>query len=124
MKANELRIGNLTFEFNQNDNEWIESNVSCWDFEKARLNNNETEFEHRKHIPITEEWLLKFGFEEESDTEGDIYMVKQPLWIYENERIYYSKSRDDYFFYLKNIFYVHQLQNLYFALTGKELEIK
>ena len=70
-------------------------------------------------IPLTEEWLLKFGFKKDGG--------------------YYSKGRKHYHFlsnkfYLGNdhvssgnadarVMHIHQLQNLYFALTGEELTI-
>jgi hypothetical protein len=72
-------------------------------------------------IPLTEERLLKFGFE------------KSGLWTYVIELqgnlklVYYLgekgwsigfKSYSDF----SNLYYVHQLQNLYFALTGEELK--
>lgn len=66
-------------------------------------------------IPLTEEWLLKFGFELKN-------------W---GIKVWYLKGFEiDQHFYLKGIDwgvrfkYVHQLQNLYFALTGKELTLK
>jgi hypothetical protein len=69
-------------------------------------------------IPLTEEWLLKFGF------------VKTPL-TYDKDKlcisirgVQYDKGRT--YFNSWTILehqpeYVHQLQNLYFALTGEEL---
>ena len=64
-------------------------------------------------IPITEEILLKFGFEKK----GDFWFVKSGIKI-ENRNNGFS-----YFRYLSEIkiLSAHQLQNLYFALTGEEL---
>ena len=69
-------------------------------------------------MPITEEWLLKFGFENWDKNK----------WVDSNSVLTISKN-DDNFLCLINqrdvdILYVHQLQNLYFALTGKELTLK
>lgn len=70
-------------------------------------------------IPLTEEVLLKCGFEK-YDT-------------YSNNGIELNFENNEYFLYdsgeTRNISdnpvkYLHQLQNLYFALTGKELEVK
>ena len=66
-----------------------------------------------KPIPLTEEWLLKFGFEH-----------KLLVWEYNNFCITgcftYGYCLNGYC--LDNLFprfkYVHQLQNLYFTLTG------
>ena len=68
-----------------------------------------------KPIPLTEEWLLKFGFtfnKEHGWFNGDLFEFKIndlfELDWYENAPLKH----------------VHQLQNLYHALTGKELKIK
>lgn len=85
-------------------------------------------------IPLTEEWLLKFGFEEDpSNNFFSFYLSDYD----ENE---FSRQRMDYWFRDEfsaaelcragvcfkrvKIQYVHQLQNLYHALTGEELKIK
>ena len=76
-------------------------------------------------IPITEEWLLKFGFEKNAI---GFWWRKHPN----------PKSRDNWDGWYLNkdgeltislgpifvrIQYIHQLQNLFFTLTGKELII-
>lgn len=69
-------------------------------------------------IPITEEWLLKFGFKEYSLT-PDCYFTDIFDSIYKtNEGFFYSNYEPSGKI---KIDFVHQLQNLYFALTGKEL---
>lgn len=83
-------------------------------------------YENLEPIPLTEEWLLKFGFEEfEYHIKNNlIWYKKWPLPIF-----YGSNGFEKYlihdlggrFVVLK---YVHQLQNLYFALTGEELKLK
>lgn len=80
---------------------------------------------HFKPIPLTEEWLLKFGFKKRKN---------RHLFHWEN-KIVISEYKDEFenFFYPKTgydirfsneIKYVHQLQNLYFALTGTHLKLK
>ena len=71
-----------------------------------------------KPIPLTEEWLVKFGFE--YDVLEEFYFEMNDIrgQFYEEEN---SFELDHY--ELANCYYVHQLQNLYFALTGQELEI-
>jgi hypothetical protein len=70
-----------------------------------------------KPIPITEEWLLKFGFKKEPS-----------YWI--NDSFEIKDYGDGSFRYGINFFeygigecfkYVHQLQNLYFAINQTEL---
>jgi hypothetical protein len=68
-------------------------------------------------IPITEEWLLKFGFvsnpyqdryeKGDIDVECDKTKGETVLWL--------SGA--------PHIKYIHQLQNLYYILTGLELQI-
>lgn len=78
-------------------------------------------------IPITEDWLLRFGFEASSIHDnyklGEIEISSSMRKITTNER---------YNFYLDGeipesmkirIQYIHQLQNLFFALTGTELTL-
>ena len=76
-------------------------------------------------IPLTEDWLIKFGFEK---TDMDFYNITLP----DKYKVYLSCTmilgrfevcQSSYGFCV-DCKYVHQLQNLYFALTGKELTIK
>ena len=77
-----------------------------------------------KPINLTEEWLLKFGFEK---IDHHRFKIKpsQYNWFYT-----YSIHDNAFRFYvedvilcLNTIFNVHQLQNLYFVLIGEELEL-
>lgn len=83
-------------------------------------------------IPLTEELLLKFGFERKSyTTEG----VEIEIVFYQIGNIVIYLLRDFFeieiitssgHFNLRKTFpkNLHQLQNLYHSLTGQELEIK
>jgi hypothetical protein len=73
-------------------------------------------------IPLTEEWLLKLGIHKIGcDNEGDdLFATKlntpaDEVWLNRIEGDFYLQE------YGKKIKYVHQLQNLYFALTNEEL---
>ena len=76
-----------------------------------------------KPIPLTEEWLINFGFLQSmaltnywsEDEEMNIFVY--------NEVIHYviPLDHDGNFWKIKKLEYVHNLQNLYFALTGKDL---
>lgn len=129
IKSNELRIGNLIehkaimCEVLSIDNEWLQ-------IDNDQLN---TKIIDCKPIPLTEEWLFKFGFEidESNDNKKTKTLSTQvsnteSLYFDENEW-YISHDWNNNNF--KNTFwnqpkYVHQLQNIYFALTGEELIIK
>lgn len=66
-------------------------------------------------IPLTEEWLVKLGFKFNSDS--NVYSIDN-FFIYTEA---YNKIIITYDCLMRSIGYVHQLQNLYFALTGEEL---
>ena len=77
-------------------------------------------------IPLTEEWLVKFGF-----IDNDWIFYIDDFKISWSVRIVSTQERS--VFYLDGdvpesfkirLYYVHQLQNLYFALTGTELKTK
>jgi len=74
--------------------------------------------ENIEPIPLTEEWLLKFGFEIKQGRFGNEYWGKINLYTSSDKKIVFCFDG-----YLKGIKYVHQLQNLYFALTGNELTL-
>lgn len=87
-------------------------------------------------IPLTEKWLLKFGFRmskvlgvySNSFVKTDI--LKSELYFRPSYQGGYfwgfntEVNKECEFYNAKEVMYVHQLQNLYFALTGEELTIK
>lgn len=124
MKANELRIGN----FVSKDGAIYEA-----DFITIRMSEN------YEPIPLTEEWLCKFGFEKIPDPERNYRNIPIKSWLYvKNDFVFNSfigmgdqikhwfifRHRDPASYNNTVMLYVHQLQNLYFALTGEELTIK
>lgn len=76
-------------------------------------------------IPLSEEWLLRFGFVEKTEhnsINGSFWtgmLGEIPIRFYKPNDVAISVAdRKRY------VHYVHQLQNLYFALTGNELTVK
>lgn len=68
-------------------------------------------------IPLTEQWLKEFGFVEE-----DNGTWQNEIALYEGSEGYnYNASFFEHHNFV-TIKYVHQLQNLYFALTATKLE--
>lgn len=107
MKANELRVNNWVYCIEDHVNiEILPSDVQL-----------AGQF---KPILLTEEWLLKFGFEE-------VELSIPRKWNNKKFRIR-ENHPNRYFVSYKyghvELIHVHQLQNLYFALTGEELTIK
>ena len=76
---------------------------------------------HFKPIPITEEWLLKFGFFKSQDIDTIFGLKLNDFWYINEFQIRNNFNSILLDFELK---YVHQLQNLYFALTGTHLKLK
>jgi hypothetical protein len=74
-----------------------------------------------KPVSLTEEWLLKFGFERMADNlyEKNPLSISFPSTVEITCAHTWQTALVGY-----DISYVHQLQNLYFALTGEELTIK
>jgi len=72
-------------------------------------------------IRLTEEWLLRFGFKYVKDKNmcPAIFTPCGKGIAYKNSHIYFVGVCIEV-----PILYIHQLQNLYFALTGEELTIK
>lgn len=72
-------------------------------------------------IPLTEEWLVRLGFDKYSQLRREEFMLD----YFDGKIIINAYSSDDNEGAIStNIKHVHQLQNLYFALTGEELTIK
>lgn len=148
MKANELRIGNWiniyddynseVTGFTEDGDVWFVKNptdIKCaWNISRI------------KPIPLTEEWLVKFGFENwglgtqwNNQYESYVrYVLHNVLDGTSNFEVHYIKStygdtehyqyiiacdEDDRINWGEDIKHVHQLQNLYFALTGEELHL-
>ena len=115
MTSNELRIGNYVYfhgdvkEINMVDGFGVIGR-------KEQPLFSIDEFEP---IPLTEEWLLRFGFE--LDIEDDGYQKGKYKVSVSDEGCLFFIYMGYYPEEIAEFKYVHQLQNLYFALTGKEL---
>mgnify|MGYP003404674707 FL=1 len=91
-----------------------------WDEGKIALSNGNILLPHPsmdmiKPIPLTDEWIIKFGLSKEN---GYPYKFNKG----------YLKIRNGVFFFKYHdievdLPFVHQLQNLNFALTGVELQV-
>jgi len=119
MEANELRIGN-----------YVEvENYKIIQLENIHPKGTEKEGEvylisMLKPIPLTEEWLLRFGFSPMSESEYTLNTYELygfQLWNKNgdfSEIVFFARDKSIV------IRTVHQLQNLYFVLCGEELTIK
>lgn len=135
MKANELRIGNYVYD---RGNKLLK--IEGWENESKVFQSSgyynlpepigqlpfhplTEDVEFLKPILLTEEWLLKFGFVED-DCFGDNFLRHKKAIsitvsaIHSNGEIHIQIGN-----YPVSIRYVHQLQNLYFALKSEELTL-
>lgn len=77
--------------------------------------------EQYEAIPITQEWLTKFGFDKRTEDGGAVGFYDY-FYI---EGYDLNKDIGGWFFInieSKRFKFVHELQNLYFALTNQELK--
>jgi hypothetical protein len=123
MKANELRIGNM-LSIPRLERELIVSAIFKTHFvceDKDGIRFEESIRIDYQPITITEELLLKFGFEKKmawtfaKPLSGNLVLV---YYLGEKGCSIGFKNYSDF-----RCEYIHQLQNLYFALTGEELTI-
>lgn len=116
MKAEELRIGN-----------WVELDGNPSQVQFVDPNEIRNSGDRLKPIVLSPEILEKAGFEKEEEHNKKVYSygeywieiaqwnpIKVSVWKY---------GAMNYPCFLTQVSFLHQLQNLYFALTGEELKI-
>lgn len=118
IKANELRIGNIVLNQDGKEEIWT---IECF--------KTLTEHPHLasvwSYIPLTEELLLRFGFDKKT---GITFRKDNYVLVFNNDEhcfsfgiIFLDGTPSTWFNKIK---YVHQLQNLFHSLTGEELTLK
>lgn len=112
IKENELRIGNLLVDYKGDVHHVCKRTI--WTISEVTNHGYEP-------IPLTSEWLGKLGF---ADEDKNVF-TKERLKIGLDDNgganwVFYFEQHLS----LHSMSYVHQLQNLYFALLGEELAIK
>lgn len=158
MDTKELRIGNKVEALYDIDNELSEIvTVGCIDnigvtehgYSVSFTDGNYDKYNDISGIPLTEEWLLKLGFEKKQHHLIDLVVkviseVESPqdkssvIFKEVALSVCNDKGKGEYYFFMKqgnrndefdnsivtitsDMRYVHQLQNLYFSITGKEI---
>lgn len=134
MKASDLRIGNYVLHSGVMKQVYRISNKGV-DFylgeTKKGIYTQSFKYEALEPIPLTEEWLLRFGLFKSNN--GWFRKTETPS---HNKEIVTLSINVDTFStaifgdealepsYIKECQFVHQLQNLYYTLTGEELTLK
>jgi hypothetical protein len=125
MNREELRIGNL-IKHPQSDSKYvIVKGIHTPIYYETPTEMIDSDiFQNFKPIPLTEEWLQRFGFENYGYDLlcwrlGDVELVG----LYTDFAWNFINTPNDKHVQV-GVLHVHQLQNLYFSLTGSELELK
>ena len=129
LRANDFRSGNLILHKNEvwviNDIHGASGLITV--YPKGSESLGRRSIHDFQPIPLTDEWLIKFGFEADIDgdcTLGTILYYGQSRNPYKRGKALWIACDEDYFYdFPTSVQYVHQLQNLYYALTGEELTI-
>lgn len=117
LQAKDLKIGNyLEKSLKSGNGRTIVDSIGCQDI--VRIFENIGSYNYAP-IPLTEEWLIKLGFDSLQDGWYGYKLDKLSFsWnVYDNKVRFMGHI-------IVYIEYLHQLQNAVFALTGEELTLK
>lgn len=121
MKATEFRIGNIAIV------QGIKKAITGWDIYCADENKAGIDI-NIDTIPLTEEWLLNLGLTFSEAFKDHFYKHIEGQKLFSvfpfSTKPFCRITEGDFAIYNMPCRFIHQLQNLYFALTGEELTIK
>lgn len=122
MEPTELRVKNFYKIKSPEKTTWQDSIILCNYYMQQALNNEI----NIKPIKLTEKWLIDFGFKKVDKNKYILPVMNKGricAYLKSDIEIELENYNGDGFGYPK-VSYVHQLQNLYHSLTGKELKVK
>lgn len=134
IKENELRVGNIVGRkyFNPNPKNPKQEIEPCYVLgilDKARVSLDlkgrdvlKCDYDLLEQMPLIPKWLDDFGFTLKKSTflKDECYMLGIDFKVemgLTSFRVYYNGR------FIKHILKVHELQNLFFCLTGQELSV-
>lgn len=112
LKASELRIGNYVY------SPLDKKDVQVDGYDIFMMENNHFREKEFEPIELTEEWLIKMGFQKTKLEYWDQNIYRKDMFILDES---FRMMDIDITVNFKT---VHHLQNAFFALTGEELTIK
>lgn len=133
MEARELRIGNIVhYDFMGHDTSIRGIGTDVLWLNGIEHGGGPISIDNFSPIPLTEEWLLKFGFSAKDYKKGYIgidhkagsmitdFVLTYPKVLGEHQDVFvWEHSKWKY----NTLKYVHELQNLFYCLTGEELTL-
>jgi len=124
LKASELRIGNYVF--GVSDRIEIVCSITDEELKTKTIHFDDhftSEIKYFNPIPLTEEWLIKFGF-----VKADNNRFEHELLVWDVEQhgdkfafCIWDEENPAVTNFIMHSYFVHTFQNNFFALTGKEL---
>jgi hypothetical protein len=132
MNPNEFRLGSIVYHYDVLCDIYLISKDKIYVESLDRLTLPFTNASGITPVPLTDEWLYRFGFSDKPTMPSSVIFVIDVL-----DTVFYLRpscfggyywgfiedetKQECELFDAQPIQYVHQLQNLYFALTGEEL---
>ena len=120
MEAKELRIGNYVKDHLGRVQKVSETRSDAYICYLSNGTKLKYKLNTTKPIPLTEEWLVKFGFLLDLHHHRRLTYSLNRITTYKQDGVFWC----DILWDCLELKHVHQLQNLYFALTNEELIIK
>jgi hypothetical protein len=132
IKITDLRIGNYIQELECEPYYFQVEEISkfvgyeLW----VKLRNGSIKTKNPEPILLTEEWLLKFGFNKDYkegyigiDTNNTDFVLSEPKVLGDFQNHYAFEFKSGGWSKFNEFEYVHELQNFFFALTKNELSV-
>lgn len=142
MKANELRIGNFVHHNSENEkDEFVGHQLTICELDEKTITTFYIDVSGGKQIvrnkkdympiPLTKKWFENFVGFQYSDGNYWVNLITHYLDLMPSKELWYPtyvqipefSSEEEQRVNLNAIQYVHELQNLYFTLTGVELQL-
>lgn len=125
MKANELRINNYVYPFD--DINYVDCKILFRDSILVSAKDLD-DTSNLYPIPLTDEWILRFEEFNETDKEGTpCFFNGDNIMLFDRKGYFDAYLHSEYngnVFFATRLFYVHQLQNLYHSIEKQDLTIR